>query len=160
MTALRPFTVAFAVAPQLSVADVPRLARRGIRAIIAVRPDGEDPKAAQTAAIAAEARRHGMSFAVAPAAMHDITSPEVVERFAVALAASRGPVVAYCKSGTRAAMLWAQVAARHLPVANVLATAQAAGIDLSMLADELAACALPAPAPAKSLRRHADLVPA
>ena len=47
------------------------------------------------------------------------------------------PIFAHCKTGTRAVILWALVAARHRPVESVIATLRAAGQDLDFLEQEL-----------------------
>ena len=48
-----------------------------------------------------------------------------------------GPVFAHCKSGTRAAILWALVASRHRPVEEVIETLRTAGQELDFLEQEL-----------------------
>ena len=42
-----------------------------------------------------------------------------------------GPVLAYCRSGTRSCHLWAFSAARSQPAGTVIEAAAAAGYDLS-----------------------------
>ena len=53
------------------------------------------------------------------------------------LAGLPSPIFAHCKSGTRAAILWALVASRHRPVEDVIGTLRAAGQDLDFLEQEL-----------------------
>ena len=64
---------------------------------------------------------------------------EDVTAFASALAELKGPVLAFCRTGTRSVSLWALSEAHHLDPAAILATASAAGYDLSALEDRLRA---------------------
>lgn len=130
-------TATFAIAPQISAADVAGLARSGFRAIIAVRPDGEDAAAAPSRQIARAAKTHGVTFRYAPVASHALTEAGSVEAFEVAIAGTHGPVLAYCKSGTRAAIVWALAAARYQPADCVGEVLRKAGVDPDLIADEL-----------------------
>ena len=47
-----------------------------------------------------------------------------------------GKVLAYCKSGTRSAIIWAAVSARGLAVDEVLSLLTNAGFDFDFLSDE------------------------
>jgi uncharacterized protein (TIGR01244 family) len=61
----------------------------------------------------------------------------MVERTEAALEASAGPVVAYCRSGTRSTTLWALSQAGKLPAEEIIAEAAGAGYDMSHLAGHL-----------------------
>ena len=137
MTTIRHLTPAFAVAPRIETADVGLVAAAGFRAIVAVRPDGEDASGPAAHEIAALARALGLAFRYVPASPHDVLEPETVSRFEAALDGLRGPVLAYCTSGTRAAIVWALAAARHQPAACVSAVLRDAGLRLDGIEDEL-----------------------
>lgn len=128
-------TPAFSVAPQIEAADVAALAAQGFRAIVAVRPDAEEGP--QAGDIAALARSQGLAFRYVPARSHELMEPETVSRFEAAVSGLEGPVLAYCKTGTRAALVWGLAAARHQPAACVSAVLRDAGIDAEVIADEL-----------------------
>jgi sulfide:quinone oxidoreductase len=130
-------TPTFAVAPQLSAEDLPELERLGFRAIISNRPDTEAGVELTARKAATLAWRHGIRFRHVPARMDEVLDDEVVDGFEAALAEVDGPVLAYCKSGTRAAILWALVAARQQPVACVLDALAKAGYDLAFIEDDL-----------------------
>jgi sulfide:quinone oxidoreductase len=137
MTGIVHLTPKFAVSSQLSADDVAAIAALGFRAIVAVRPDGEtstDPKADTVAALA---RAAGVDFRYAPATSHDLMETETVSRFEAAVNGLEGPVLAYCKSGTRAAIVWALAAARYHPAACVGDALRNAGVDPDLIEDEL-----------------------
>ncbi len=93
-------TPEFSVSPQITVEDVAELKAKGFRAIFCNRPDDEDPGQTPAAVIAAEAARLGLAFAHVPVISGGIL-PEDVTAFRETLAGLPGPVLAYCRSGTR-----------------------------------------------------------
>lgn len=103
---IRFITPTFAVAPQLTPSDVRDAAARGFTTLINNRPDAEEPDQPTDAAIRAEAQAAGMAYVAVPI---DPTGPtrEKVDAMAAAMEASTGPVLAFCRSGTRSTFLWA-----------------------------------------------------
>lgn len=123
----------FFVAPQIAVADVARAAADGMTLIINNRPDGEDPGAPQGDAIAVAAAQAGISYIAIPVT-HAGFSHAQIDALDAALTATQGPVLAYCRSGTRSTYLWALVRARAGESPNSLAEkAAVAGYDLSAI---------------------------
>ena len=94
------------VSPQLSEADVALAAQHGFRSIIDNRPDGEELGQFSAADMRALAAGHGMGFAHIPVVPGKIGDTDIAG-MADALARLEGPILAYCKTGTRAASLWA-----------------------------------------------------
>lgn len=137
MTQFSKITPGFFAAPQLSKQDIARAATLGFRTIINNRPDGEaeDQLSAEEARQAAE--KHGMAYLHLPVRGFQITDEDNVLAFVEALSNSREPVLAYCKSGTRSAMLWAQALAGRIDVEDILWLSAKAGFDLDILAEEL-----------------------
>src|SRR5690606_7705007 len=95
-------------------------------------PDGEEPgqpSAASNAAIAAEL---GLDYTHIPAAPGQY-SLEQVRALQAAIAAADGPVLAHCKTGTRAASLFAigEVLGGRMSKDDVAALGQSIGLDLS-----------------------------
>jgi uncharacterized protein (TIGR01244 family) len=127
----------YAVAPQLSVADVAEAARQGFVAIVANRPDGEDGGQPSMDKIETAAKAAGLAFLRIP--ISGPAPPAAVDATVEAMAASKGPVLAYCRTGTRSSTLWAMAAARAgtMPLADILRAAKAAGYDLSSHAGTL-----------------------
>ena len=104
------------VAPQLTKEDVAAAAAQGFRLLICNRPDGEAEGQPDAASLAAEAHRHGLAFIHIPVVGTSIDA-SAVDAFHAAIAAADGPVLAFCRSGTRSKMLWALGEASHRPLA-------------------------------------------
>lgn len=121
---------AFVSVRQLAVDDIDEAAASGIRLIVNNRPDGEEPGQPSSAEIEAAARAAGLDYRHIPVAGG--FPPEQVEAMAQAL--DQGPVLAFCRSGTRSTFLWALArAARGAPAEESVAAAAAAGYDLRPL---------------------------
>jgi len=119
------------VAPQISPEEVAAVARAGYAEIVNNRPDGEEPGQPTGAEIAAAAEAAGIAYRAIPVT-HSGFSGNQVEAMASALTAAAGPVLAFCRSGTRSAHLWALARARmgDDPATLVSKTA-GAGYDIS-----------------------------
>ena len=130
---LTPF---LAVSPQIAEADLGALAAQGFRAVINNRPDGEAEDQPESAALAAAAGRVGLEYRHVPVVSGKITDDDVAA-FAQALDEVKGPVLAFCRTGTRSTTLWALAEARHLDPEAILATAAEAGYDLAALKPRL-----------------------
>lgn len=128
----------FSVASQLTESDLARAAAEGFTGIICNRPDGEEAGQPKAAAMADAAARHGLGFTHIPVTSANITETDLA-RLSQALTDATGPVLAYCRSGTRAAMLWALAKADTLPVSDILRATAAAGYDLESLRPRLSA---------------------
>jgi uncharacterized protein (TIGR01244 family) len=109
MSPFRTITPTFSASPQISVADVAQAARDGFTAVICNRPDQEDMGQVSAQEIANACAEHQLSFTHIP--ISGGISEEAVPRMRQALAASTGPVLAYCRSGTRSTNLWAMAEA-------------------------------------------------
>ena len=102
----------------------------GVAMIVNNRPDGEEPGQPSSEEIAAAAAAAGIAYRHIPVA-GGFSLPQVAQ-MADALAAAPGPVLAFCKSGTRSTFLWALARSRLGDDAEVLvARAAEAGYDLS-----------------------------
>lgn len=119
------------VAPQLEPEDFAAARAAGVRTVVNNRPDGEAPdqlSSAEAERLAAEA---GLGYVHIPVPVGGL-SGDLAEAFGRTLAEAEGPVLAYCRSGTRSCALWAMAAAgRGEPVDEVIATAGRAGYDLA-----------------------------
>ncbi len=130
---LTPF---LSVSPQIAEADLGTLAAQGFQAVINNRPDGEADDQPTSAALAAAAARVGLDYRYVPAVSGRITDDDVVA-FDQAMAQVKGPVLAFCRTGTRSTTLWALAEARHLAPPSILATTAEAGYDLEALRPRL-----------------------
>lgn len=132
MSEFKRVTPDFAVASQLGTDDITRAAAEGFRTIISNRPDGEAPGQPSASEIKAAAEAAGLTFKAIPFAGLP-PAPAVVMETAQALDEANGPVLAYCRSGTRSITAWAlaqALAGSHTPD-EIIALAQKAGYDLS-----------------------------
>jgi sulfide:quinone oxidoreductase len=134
---LTPF---LSVSPQLAEADLGILAAQGFRSVVDNRPDGEAEDQPPSAVLAAAAERVGLAYRHLPVVSGQVTDEDVAA-FARALAELKGPVLAFCRTGTRSATLWALSEAWHLDPAAILAAAAGAGYDLAGLRPRLEAAA-------------------
>ena len=130
---LTPF---LSVTDQLAPEDVVRAAAMGFRAIVNNRPDGEAQEQPAGASIEAEARRHGLDYRHIPVVSGQVSEANVAE-FAAAMDAMKGPVLAFCRTGTRSTTLWALSQAPRLSPEAILHAAQEAGYNLEALRDRL-----------------------
>jgi len=127
---IRPLTPELSVAPQIAITDLPAISAAGFRTLICNRPDGESPDQPRWVEIEAAARAAGLATHFLPAATGQVT-PALGAQFAALLETADKPVLAYCRSGTRSATLWALGARASTPVPTLLETAARAGYDLS-----------------------------
>jgi len=119
------------VAPQIDPGQVADAAAQGVTMIINNRPDGEDHGQPAGAEIEAAAAAAGIAYRAIPVTQAGFSGPQL-DAMNAALAEAGGPVLAYCRSGTRSTNLWALARARAGESPNVLtAKAADAGYDLS-----------------------------
>jgi uncharacterized protein (TIGR01244 family) len=138
---IRPLNESVAVAPQIRPEDVPALARAGYVLIVNNRPDDEEPDQPSGDAIRAAAEAAGLAYTAIPVTHAGFSHPQL-DAMADALRQADGPVLAYCRSGTRSCNLWALAAAKAGRDPALLAQqAQGAGYDLSAIRPTLDALA-------------------
>ena len=104
----------------------------GFRSIIVNRPDGEELDQPTTAEMQQAASDCGLELVAIPVTAGAFTDQAVIS-FADAMQRLKGPVIAYCRSGLRAASLWALSQAPALGPKVVLSAAESIGYDLSQL---------------------------
>lgn len=132
---LRQLTPDLAVSPQISTDDVPDLARAGFKVLINNRPDAEIEASQGSDQMRKAAEAAGMIYAFIPFEPGEITR-DMIAAYAQAASAG-GPVIAYCRSGNRSAVLWALTQAGRRPVEDIIEIGAKAGYDLSGLAPML-----------------------
>lgn len=131
MTDFRRVTDQLSVSPQISTADVDRAAAEGFRTLINNRPDGEEPTQPAGSEIEQAARAAGLAYFHIP--VRGGPTPEQVETMARVVGEADGPVLAFCRSGTRSITTWAlgQAATGARPRDELIALGRGAGYDLS-----------------------------
>ena len=133
---IKPLTDRFAVSPQLRASDVAQAAAKGYKTIINNRPDGEmwgQPKAAD---IEAEAQKHGLHYLHIPISLRGLAEGQV-EAQAAAQADNEGPILAFCNTGTRSAMVWALSQAGKMSADEIINAAAQAGYNVNNLRPHL-----------------------
>ena len=124
------------VSPQIEPEDVAAIKAAGFTAIINNRPDGEAPDQPLGETIRQAAEAAGLAYHNIPLGREGV-SPEMVEQTKAALEGSAGPVLAYCRSGTRSTTLWALSQAGKMPASEIISAAAQAGYNVSHLAGHL-----------------------
>ncbi|MDT8342804.1 MAG: TIGR01244 family sulfur transferase [Thermohalobaculum sp.] len=145
------------VSPQIAIADLGVAASQGFRSIVCNRPDGEGEGQPASAEMRAAAEAHGLDFRYLPVVSGQVSDADVAA-FARAMAELHGPVLAYCRTGTRSATLWSLSKAPRLSADAILAAAGAAGYDLAGLRPRLEASAGKVVALAPAVRHEVVIV--
>jgi uncharacterized protein (TIGR01244 family) len=116
--------------PQIGLDDVELAKAMGIAMIINNRPELESADQVPGAEIEAAARAAGIDYVAIPVTHAGFSEPQVAA-MAKALDRATGPVLAYCRSGTRSTLLWALAESSKGADADDLArAAEGAGYDL------------------------------
>ena len=126
---IRRINDSVSVAPQITPEDLPEVVRLGFRTVINNRPDGESFDQPPASVVAAAAQAAGLVYHHQPVTSGGLTVDDVL-RFRDLLAAAEGPVLAFCRSGTRSANLWALAQAGHCNPDEVINAAADAGYDV------------------------------
>ncbi len=126
-----------AVSPQVTPDDVAAIEAAGFRAIICNRPDGEGADQPTHEEVAAAARAAGIELRYLPVVAGQVSEADA-KAFADAMRELPGPVLAYCRTGTRSATLWSLAEARRRPLPEILGRTHAAGYDMSGVARRIA----------------------
>jgi uncharacterized protein (TIGR01244 family) len=118
------------VAGQVRPEEMAAIKEAGISMIVNNRPDHEEPGQPSAAEVEAAARAAGIDYRHVPVASG--FSAGQVEAMGEALDAAQGPVLAFCRSGTRSTFLWA-LARSHKGDSpdELMRKAASAGYDLS-----------------------------
>jgi len=131
MSDFRRVTDSLSVSPQVTESDMARAAAEGFVLVINNRPDGEDPGQPSSATIEAAARAAGLDYVHIP--VRGGPGPDQVEAVRAAVEAADGPVLAFCRSGTRSIVTWSigQALSGETDRQTLVGQGAAAGYDLS-----------------------------
>lgn len=129
------------VSPQITPEQVGDAAAEGVTLIINNRPDGEEDGQPTGAEIEAAAAAAGLAYRAIPVTQAGFSANQI-EAMNAALDAAGGPVLAYCRSGTRSTYLWSLAqAARGASPDALTAKAADAGYDIAPIRPMLDALA-------------------
>jgi len=132
---IKVITPEFSAATQVAPSDMEALVQAGYASLINNRPDGEmwgQPRADQ---VQAAAQAAGLTYTFIP--VRGGVSLDQVDAMRAALAQATGPVLAFCRSGTRSTMLWALARATETSSDALITAAAQGGYDLSGLKSQL-----------------------
>ena len=103
---LTQHTSHFSTAPQISCEDMAAIAASGFHTVINNRPDGEGgAEQPSSHDMAQAAQAHGLAYHYIPVISGQVTQDQVTA-FTAVLAQAPGPVLAFCRSGTRSTNMW------------------------------------------------------
>lgn len=127
---LRRIDDTVSVAPQIAPEDAAAIAAAGFVRVVNNRPDGEEPGQPSGDSIRAACEAAGLNYVAIPVGHGGFTFEQVTQTID-ALSTASGPVLAYCRSGTRSCHLWGLARAGMGDDADmVIASAAGAGYDL------------------------------
>jgi len=139
---IRKVDDSISVAPQIQPEDMAAIKAAGFVTVVNNRPDHEQEGQPDGDAIRAAAQAAGLAYTAIPIGHAGFSHPRVAAMVDV-LEGAAGPVLAFCRSGTRSCNLWALARARMGDHPAVLIEKGAgAGYDLAglrPLLDQLAA---------------------
>lgn len=125
------------VADQIFVEDLTSLAAQGVKTITCHRPDGEGADQPNFEEISKAAKKLNIQAHYLPVVAGKISDDDVAA-FAKIFAEAEKPVLGYCRSGMRAASLWALSQGASVGLSEVLSAGKTAGYDLSGLTERIA----------------------
>ncbi|WP_052245212.1 TIGR01244 family sulfur transferase [Halocynthiibacter namhaensis] len=102
---LRQVSDTLSVCPQLTSSDIAGVVDAGFKSIVCNRPDGEEGAQPMYGEIELAAKHAGLEIRYVPVTAGAISEDNVSE-FSQALKELPTPILAYCRSGARCAMLW------------------------------------------------------
>ncbi|MDP1632182.1 MAG: TIGR01244 family sulfur transferase [Caulobacter sp.] len=131
MTDFRRVTEDFSVSPQIAIEDMAAAAAAGFKMVINNRPDGETADQPSSAGMEAAARAAGLAYVHIPITGGPM--PDQVEANRLAIEEAEGPVLAFCRSGTRSIVTWSigQMISGARSRGELTALGREAGYDLS-----------------------------
>ena len=105
MADFRRVTDQLSVSPQIRPEDLDVAVEQGFRTIINNRPDDEEPGQPSSGEMQAAAQARGLAYVHIP--VRGGPTSEQVEGVRRVMEESQGPVLAFCRSGTRSIVTWA-----------------------------------------------------
>ena len=127
---IRQITPSFAVSPQIRPSDIEQLARAGFAVVICNRPDEEVAGDETSQSIRAACEAAGLEFHLIPVSHTGLTE-ELIESQRQVVNRDKGPVFAYCRSGTRSCHVWALGCAGSISTDDIIAAGSRGGYDLA-----------------------------
>ena len=125
----KKITETLSVSPQIAAADLAALKTAGFRSIICNRPDGEGADQPTFEEIEVAAKEQGLEARYQPVVSGKVRDDDA-GAFGALLESLPKPVLAFCRTGTRSATLWALSEGAKRPLPDILQRTKAAGYDM------------------------------
>lgn len=126
---IRKLTDQISVSPQINHSDFADIAALGFKTIINNRPDREVPFQPRTKTLAKRAEQAGVDYVFLPVTSGHMTQKDI-DDFRTVLKNIKSPVLAFCRTGTRSANLWARANTNNLTAAEITCIGAQAGYEL------------------------------
>ena len=133
---IKQLTPSFSVSPQIGPEHAEAIAAAGFRTVICNRPDAENPPELHAARVGEAIEAQGLAFLSLPFDGRSLT-PALVVQLREMIAGAEGPVLAYCRTGTRCTNAWALGQAGDMAPQDIIGAAASAGYDVSQMAPYL-----------------------
>lgn len=127
---IKSLAAGLSVSAQILPTDMKAIKDAGFRAIICNRPDGEGADQPTFEEIAQAAKKVGIETSYIPIVAGKVSDDDTTA-FDNGLSDLPGPVLAFCRTGTRSATLWSLSQAKRRSLVDILAATKAAGYDMS-----------------------------
>jgi uncharacterized protein (TIGR01244 family) len=105
----------FSISKQIELTDLAFANESGFKTILCLRPDDEEPDQISFSEIAAAAREYEIASFYVPVVPGQMASIHLKE-LAKIMTKAKNPVLAYCRSGKRAELLWQKFTALQIPL--------------------------------------------
>ena len=126
-----------ALSSQIFPGEMAEIRAAGYRSIICNRPDGEGSDQPVYREIGGRCAGFGSRRRFSPS--HQVVSPRMTQaKFGQLLEELPKPILAFCRTGTRSASLWALSEAKNRPLPEILERTRAAGYDMSGIVRRIA----------------------
>jgi sulfide:quinone oxidoreductase len=120
------------VSPEIVLSDLQAIKDLAYKTIVCNRPDNETSEQVNFDLIESAARELGIEAFHQPVISGKINKEDVA-KFKKLMGEVKLPMLAYCRSGTRCAMLWSMAMSGELSNTEILQKTKAAGYDVSAL---------------------------
>ena len=127
---INQITEDFSVSPQLKTTDLAKIKRLGFKTIICNRPNGEEIGQQRYQAIEQAAIENDLKFIYLPITTTEVAK-QAANQFKKHLKELPAPILAYCRTGTRSAVLWSFSQIEQRGKTAVINKTQAAGYDIT-----------------------------
>ena len=127
---IKSISAKLSVSPQIAADDLQKIADMGFRTVVCNRPDGEGADQPVFEEIDLEAKKLGLETRYLPVISGKVQDEDALA-FRQMMDEVPGPILAYCRTGTRCATLWSLSQAEKMTVADILAATKSAGYDMA-----------------------------